>query len=193
MCHRLNSNEVFKLRTTAFWELGHKLFKSTPATFPVSFVQADALNPDHIAPREPFYSPPDSPRPDLNSLASLTALQGHVSAIHATSVFHLFNEDDQLRLASNLASLLSPEPGSFIFGHHGAEATPGPRAFANSRGVHVYCHNAESWMAMWDGVIFKKGKVRVKAELIEHKRRDIEQALDKDVKTYVLVWSITRL
>lgn len=183
----------FDLEIPVFWELGHKLFKTAPETFPVPFVQADGLNSQHIAPHAPFYTHPETPRPDPKSLTSLTPLQGHVSAIHATSVFHLFNEDEQLRLARNLASLLSPEPGSIIFGHHAGEATPGPRAFANSRGVHVFCHNAESWVAMWDGVVFEKGTVEVWAKLIDHKRQDLEQVLGERTQAYVLAWHVKRL
>ena len=181
------------MRKAEFWELGHKLFKTSPETFPVPFVQADGLDSQYIAPRAPFYTIPETPRPDLKSLTTLTPLQGHVSAIHATSVFHLFNEADQLRLAHNLASLLSPEPGSIIFGYHVGEPTPGLRAFANSRGVHVFCHNAESWTAMWDGVIFEKGKVEVWTKLIELNREDLAQVLEGRTKTYLLAWSVKRL
>ncbi|KAF7779044.1 hypothetical protein Agabi119p4_3389 [Agaricus bisporus var. burnettii] len=89
-----------------FWDQGHELFKSTPETFSVGFVDGDALSSSLIEPREPFYSPPLSPRPtDLRTLVSLTPLQGHISVIHASSFFHLFDEEKQLALAKQLASL----------------------------------------------------------------------------------------
>lgn len=92
---------------SVFWDIGHKLFKSTPESFPVPFVQGDVFDPKHIAPASPLYTPPSTPRPDLSTLASLTPLQGHVSAIHVAAFFHLFQEDGQLKAARALASLLS--------------------------------------------------------------------------------------
>ncbi|KAI5121149.1 hypothetical protein M0805_007147 [Coniferiporia weirii] len=176
-----------------FWDLGHKLFRTTPETYPVPFVQGDALDLAHIAPRAPFYAPPDTPRPDLAALTSLTPLQGHVAALHTSSFFHLFDEPTQLRTARALASLLSPTPGSMLFGRHGAEPVPGPRAFANSRGERVYCHSPESWRALWDGEVFEKGTVEVEAELREMKRRDIQDVLGGETKVYVMAWCVRRL
>ncbi|KAI0823143.1 hypothetical protein BC628DRAFT_620307 [Trametes gibbosa] len=70
-----------------FWELGHRLFKSTPKTFPVTFVPGEAFNTAHLEPVPPFYSPPDTPAPTLSTLTSLNPLRGHVSAIHASAFF----------------------------------------------------------------------------------------------------------
>jgi len=117
-----------------FWYIGHKLFRSTPQSFPVPFVQGNVFDPKHIAPASPLYTPPSTPRPDLSSLDSLIPLQGHVSAIHVAAFFHLFQEDDQLKAARALASLLSSEKGSFIFGSHGALRKKGVRKTPNPRG-----------------------------------------------------------
>ncbi|TFY51260.1 hypothetical protein EVJ58_g10663 [Rhodofomes roseus] len=46
-------------------------------------------------------------------------LQGRVSAIHASSLFHLFEEEKQLALARALAGLLAPHRGAMLFGSHG--------------------------------------------------------------------------
>ncbi|TFY76056.1 hypothetical protein EWM64_g7955 [Hericium alpestre] len=50
-----------------FWDLGHKLFNTTPETFPVPFIPGDIFNPAHLQPAEPFTaaSPPPAPAPDL--------------------------------------------------------------------------------------------------------------------------------
>ncbi|KAH8119900.1 hypothetical protein DFH11DRAFT_1685360 [Phellopilus nigrolimitatus] len=176
-----------------FWDLGNKLFRTTPETFPVPFVQCDALDPAHIAPRAPFYAPPDTPRPDLKALTTLTSLQGHVSAIHVSLFFHLFDEATQLRAARALASLLAPAPGSMLFGRHSTQPVPGLRDFANSRGVRVFCHSPESWCALWDGVVFEKGTVEVQAELREIERKDIKEMLNEGTKVYIMVWSVKRL
>ncbi|OBZ78828.1 hypothetical protein A0H81_00367 [Grifola frondosa] len=155
-----------------FWELGHKLFRSTPETFPVPFVAGDAFNPAHLQVVDPFYSPPDTPIPTLSELTSLNPLHGHVSAIHASSFFHLFEEAQQLYLAKALAGLLSPERGSIILGSHGGLPQKGLRPRANSHGGLMFCHSPESWAELWDGQIFEKGTVRVDAKLVEVNRRD---------------------
>ena len=102
--------------------MGHKLFHTTPASSPASFVPGNALVDSHLQvfPVLPASSlaDMDAPRPDLASLTSLSQLRGHVSAIHVANVFHLFSEAGQLRLARALAGLLSPLPGSIIAGWH---------------------------------------------------------------------------
>lgn len=175
-----------------FWNIGHKLFKTTPETFPVPFVGGSVLDPKFIEPRSPFYTPPTTSRPDLKTLTSLTPLQGHVSVIHNASFFHLFDEETQLQAARALASLLSPEPGSMIFGHHSSEPVSGLRAFANSRGERIYCHSPEDWRALWDGVVFEKGTVEVWVELREIQRKDLRRAM-LGAKTYIMGWCIKRL
>ncbi|KAF8273973.1 hypothetical protein EI94DRAFT_1794631 [Lactarius quietus] len=101
-----------------FWDLGHKLFRTTPDTFPVTFVPGNVFDPEHLSIVSPFTtnSPPVTTVPDLSILTSLNPLHGHISAIYASSFFHLFPEDAQPRVARALAGLLSPVPGSMIFG-----------------------------------------------------------------------------
>lgn len=151
----------------ALWEIGHKLFRSTTDTFPVPFIQGDIFDPLHIAPTAPHYSLPITPRPSLSTLTSLTPLEGHVSVIHATLFFHLFQEEGQLAVARALASLLSPLPGSLIFGSHSGLPVAGLKPTPTVRGDYVYCHSPESWRTLWDGVVFEKGTVEVAAELAQ--------------------------
>ena len=175
-----------------FWECGHELFKSTSETFPAAFISGDVFNTALIEPREPFYSEPIAPRPtDLRILKSLTPLQGHVSAIHASSFFHLFEEQEQLKLASQLATLLSPLRGSIIFGTHGGQSAKGFRTVViNSRSKHVFCHSPESWEDLWNGKIFKKGSVEVEVKLFE---RDPRRFDPPGITMHWLVWSVIRL
>jgi len=117
-----------------------------------------------------------------------------VSAIHASSLFHLFDEKHQLRLARSLAGLLSAEPGSLIFGSHGARPEKGLRVEQgrpNVDGTYMFCHSPESWADLWDGEVFKKGTVKVDAELKEVQRRDL--AAPPEAKFWVMAWSVTRL
>ncbi|EJF58440.1 hypothetical protein DICSQDRAFT_90649 [Dichomitus squalens LYAD-421 SS1] len=176
-----------------FWDLGHKLFKTTQETFPVPFIAGDAFDPAFLEVTEPFYSPPSEPRPaNLSSIKSLNPLRGHVSAIHASSFFHLFSEDKQFQLAKSLAGLLSPEPGSMLLGTHGGRPEKGFRTEQlrpNSHGSTMFCHSPESWAELWDGQIFKKGTVKVEARLVERGLHN----WNPDAKFYFLAWSVTRL
>ncbi|KAF8896607.1 hypothetical protein BD779DRAFT_597846 [Infundibulicybe gibba] len=175
-----------------FWECGHELFRSSHETFPVPFVQGDALDPGTIVPRAPFYDTPDTPVPDLKTLGSLTPLQGHLSAIHATHFFHLFNEEQQLALARQLASLLSPRAGSVLFGSHVAMTRKGVSGeLFKGSGTHLFCHSPESWRALWDGVVFESGAVRVETEMKAIGRGDA--GADGGPVLYLISWSVTRI
>jgi hypothetical protein len=175
----------------AFWQHGHELFRSSPQSFPAGFVAGDAFDSDIIKLiDQPFYSPPCTPRPgNLRELKSLTPLQGHVSAIHASSFFHLFDEDKQKELAQRLASLLSPEAGSIIFGYQrGLQVKQVTYDVLNHQ---MFCHSPKSWKEMWDGQIFKLGTVRVQAELKPMNRKDVKSSSGQEL--CALVWSVTRL
>ncbi len=175
--------------------MGHKLFRSTPETFPVPFVPGDAFNPAFLETTGPFYSPPSDPRPDLSTLTSLNPLRGHVSAIHASSFFHLFNEEKQLELAKALAGLLSPEPGSMLLGAHGGGPEKGWRVETfgpDSHEIKMFCHSPESWKEMWEEQVFDKGTVKAEADLIEVRRTDLAD-VPEETKFYIQLWSVTRL
>lgn len=207
-----------------FWDYGHELFKSTPETFPAAFIPGDIFDPAVLAPRGAYLSASDiasvlsherSTPPPLNTLTSLTPLQGKISAIHASSFFHLFSEERQLALAHLMASLLRPEPGSVIFGQHGARPVKGSRVEGLSQAIlnkakaegrylsefSMFCHSPESWQKLWVEDVFGgtdgKGEERVKvdAELSLVERRDlVENEVDPQLsKFWVMNWCITRL
>ncbi|KAF9266942.1 hypothetical protein L218DRAFT_758414 [Marasmius fiardii PR-910] len=144
------------------WNLGHELFKSTPTTFPAAFVEGDAFDPNFISGRGPCTdgSPADHDLPDLRSLTSLVPLQGRVSAIHVANVFHLFIEEKQVELALAISSLLSPRPGSLIFGVQFGFETPGLYHYRSTR----YIHSPESWKKVWQSV-FPEGSVKIEAKM----------------------------
>ena len=172
--------------------MGHKVFRSTPESFPVKFIPGDAFDDAFLAPG-PIVTKAlnDEPPVDVAALTSLTPLRGRLSAIHASSFFHLFSESQQRELAHRLASLLSPEPGSLIFGVHVARPEKGLRVEfvrGNAAGARMFCHCPESWTALWEGV-FGRGKVEVRTLLPEVPRPDAPPG----VKTYMMVWSVKRL
>lgn len=143
----------------------------------------------------PVYDAQPEPQPDLATLTSLNPLHGRVSAIHASSFFHLFDEEKQAHLAYALGWLLSPLPGSMIIGSHSGAPEKGLRTdkVEGDDGVEcgsltMFCHSPESWTELWDGQVFKKGTVKVEAKLVEH------AALGRGkVAFYVLQWCVTRL
>ncbi|KAG0704977.1 hypothetical protein DFH29DRAFT_326553 [Suillus ampliporus] len=172
------------------WNLGHELFKSSPETFPAHFVGGDAFDPEMLAVAPPAsVQTTGAPSPDLNNLTSLNPLRGCVSAIHATAFFHLFKEDKQLHMARALAGLLSAEPGSIILGAHtGTQEKDVVNQVFKGVEVNMFAHSAESWSAMWDGEVFKKGTVKVEAEL-----REMRLRAEDDQSYPLLFWSVTRL
>jgi hypothetical protein len=103
--------------------------------------------------------------------------------IYTGAFFHLFSEEQQLELARRIASLLSPEPGSMIFGWQAGLKEKSKRPEA--KWVHVFCHSPESWKEIWDGQVFKKGSVKVDV-VLEH-MPDIEKGID------TILWCVTRL
>ncbi|KAG6918961.1 hypothetical protein DXG01_010200 [Tephrocybe rancida] len=179
-----------------FWNCGHDLFRSTPESFPAVFIEGDAFDPAVIAPRDPFYAPEECAplEQPLSSLTSLTPLQGKISAIHASSFFHLFDEAEQLQLARQVATLLSPAPGSIIFGAQGGRVEKGFRTVLEaltSSGKYMFCHSPETWKELWDGEVFKKGTVKVEAGLQEVERNDL--STDPELHFFIMSWSVTRL
>ncbi|RDX41920.1 hypothetical protein OH76DRAFT_175124 [Lentinus brumalis] len=174
-----------------FWDLGHKLFKTSAETFPVRFLPGDIFDPAFLEPTPPTYNRPPTVAPLPSSVRTLTDLRGHVSAITICAVFHIFEtEETQLRLARALASLLSPEPGSMIVGLHTGLREKG---WWRGQTFHMFCHSPESWAEMWDGDVFEKGSVRVDAWLVERERRSMQDGVARVTPTSILEWSVTRV
>lgn len=193
-------------RLVEYWDLGHKLFKTTAKEFPARFIGGDAFDSAFFETVPLHNSPPNTPAPTPSSLQTLTPLNGHVSVIHASSFFHLFDEAKQLELARKLAGLLSPESGSIILGGHAGQPVKGVwEQRTLTKGGHMFCHSPESWRELWDGQVFEKGKVKV--DVVLKSVRDLVEGdeskewADKaqkpgalDTGDYqVLQWSVTRL
>jgi len=162
----------------------------------VTFITGNAFDAKHLEIVPPFtkVNPPPAAPAVLSELTSLNPLRGHISAIHASSLFHLFQENEQLHLARALGALLSSEPGSMIFGaHRGLPEKGTPQRIGDDQRGN-FCHSPDSWTELWDGVVFEKGLVRVDAKVIEMNRKNIEQAMGTgNMVVYGLLWSVTRL
>ena len=148
------------------------------------------FDPASLAPAPLPTSIPTDPLPPLTSLTSLNPLHGRLSVIHASAFFHLFTEEKQLELAKLVAPLLSPEPGSFIFGAHGGLAVKGNRERVNSHGIHMFCHSPESWKELWEKQVFPEGQVKVDAFLLDRK---IWRPESGERQEPALVWTVARL
>lgn len=143
-------------------------------------------------------SPPGTKLKDIK-LDSLNSLRGRVSIILADLLFHQFSEDEQFALAQSLASLLSSEPGSMIFGNHAGLLqagtwSPDLRQGETESKMKMYCHSPESWQRMWEG-IFGEGNADVKVSLSDYGEGTDFQGTFPWNKTpfYELIWSVTRL
>lgn len=174
-----------------FWDLGHKLFRTTPETYPAKFLAGNAFDDKHLSLTA---SIPPGPPPSVASVETLTELRGHISVIHNSSLFHLFNEEKQLELGQRLAALLDPRPGSIIFGSHGGMPSKGQR---NEVFPKMFCHSPESWVQMWEEQIFQKGQVKASASLVEMsmaaERLGVTDLVGGGAKFYGLAWSVERL
>lgn len=182
-----------------------ELFRAAEETKPISFIGGNILDDDFLDPSPNLESVPQfSKEVSLTNLESLSLLRGRVSAIHASMFFHLFSESDQLRIAEKLATLLSPVPGSIIFGNHIALAEAGihPR---NTSGIRMFCHSPQTWREMWEKV-FPKGTIEVYAELVMSDEMQPSKSAGENTNGYYgndtddrwenllwLVWSIKRL
>lgn len=178
--------------TTDFWALGHRLFNTTPQTFPVPFLNGDVFDPDFLTIVDPVYTQPDTPRPKLSEAATLNELHGQVSVVSICAVFHLFGtKTAHVHLARAIAGLLSPEPGSMIIGVHRGNPEEGSRAerFAGKEYTMFY-HSPESWSALWDGEIFEKGTVKVDTRLVGYTRWAVNGSREN---FWFMEWSVTRI
>jgi len=140
-------------------------------------------------------------RPEISTLTSLTPLNHHVSVIHASAFFHLFNQEQQHQLAHLLGSLLSSQPGSIILGIHGAledteENKAGKVIYLPDGQVRNFAHSPTSWKDLWTG---KNGVFRPDEAKVETETRVVtgEEARgrmgDPNGRRVRLAWSVTRI
>lgn len=168
------------------WKLGLELI-SRKNHYDIPFVAGDLFDPYFLEAVYPFYTIPNCPAPSLSSLTSLNLLHGQVSIVSACHVFHRFDEAHQLQLARAISGLLSPQPGSMIIGVHSARPNHGREVEPSGEGaVERFYHSPQSWTELWDGGLFQKDTVRVKARLVESQGGDSEDQ-------WIMEWSVTRL
>ncbi|KAI0436320.1 hypothetical protein F4803DRAFT_566945 [Xylaria telfairii] len=122
-----------------FVDLGFDLFRDRD-TFKGRFVTGDILRPN-----------PNQDRDQGKEDDALDVLDGKMTFIHATSFFHLFTWDDQVRAASRMVRFLHPHRADvMLFGRQVGTMLPRDNGKAGSD--KVYLHNAASWQRLWDEV-----------------------------------------
>ncbi|CCM06336.1 uncharacterized protein FIBRA_08590 [Fibroporia radiculosa] len=77
-----------------------------------------------------------------------------------------------------------------LFGSHAGRSIKGHRAVKNAwRTEPMFCHSPETWVDLWDGVVFPKGTVKVEAHLRKSKQHEEETPTGEDgAWSGVLVW-----
>ncbi|KAI1826714.1 hypothetical protein F4861DRAFT_42471 [Xylaria intraflava] len=113
-----------------FQELGYELFNDRNK-FKAKFVVGDVLTRDSTDKR-------------------LDVLDGKMTFVHASSFFHMFTWDDQLRAAMRMIRFLDPKaPSAMIFGRQAATLRPNAHQIGAN---HAYLHSPETWQKLWDEV-----------------------------------------
>ncbi|EGN92922.1 hypothetical protein SERLA73DRAFT_190280 [Serpula lacrymans var. lacrymans S7.3] len=171
-----------------FWDIGKKLFKADAEGDKIRFIQEDITELDPKALES-------MPSPD-NTLAApntLSDLHQRCSVIHISYVFHFFSKEQQYNLACTLASLLSPKPGSIIFGAQVGLAEAGERTSA--MGYKTFGQCPLSWKELWvgEGGVFSADAAECEAKLFEPEPKDAITPNPIDKKPYLLKWSVKRL
>ena len=132
------------------------------------FIQGDIFDPDFLAITQPLSvdALPRSPTPSLAGLTSLNPLRGHVSAVYLGKFLHIFDEPGQAHIARALVGLLSPEPGSLLFGVQGALEERGPFTPAGSDWT-MFCHSPESLGKLFEDAFGDPGTVKFESRMVE--------------------------
>jgi hypothetical protein len=96
-------------------------------------------------------------------------------------------------LALALGSLLAPLSGASIFGWSTGVAEVGYVEFeGNVSHPRQFCHSPSSWEALWNGVVFPKGFVKVDTRLADFDH-DVGLRLKGGVPPKRLDWVVRRI
>ncbi|MBW0476428.1 hypothetical protein O181_016143 [Austropuccinia psidii MF-1] len=169
-------------------KLSCEMFKDVdgpPPYFIGDIFDSKVFNP--AKPEEKIYS-----KIDLYSLKDLNPLKNRASFISCHYLFHLFGREDQERLASYCAMLLSDKAGSSIFGFHRGSQEEGYQSVHYIPGAVWYGHSVGSWVAMWED-IFEPTKVKIVADLKESNPATQYEYLHGNKTILWMTWSVTRL
>jgi len=126
-----------------FWDYGYDMFLDK-SSFKAKFIEADIFNTD----------------------SELKQLDGKIDVVSASSFFHLFLWEDQVKAAKRVVQLLKPVAGSMIIGQQGWQEEA--KHFYMIKNHELWWHNLESWERMWKQVGEETGTVWKVEASIKH-------------------------
>jgi SAM-dependent methyltransferase len=86
----------------------------------------------------------------FDDLSPLSKLAGQIDIIYTGAFFHLFNLNEQERIALRIVRLLAPRPGSMLVGQQTGADSPGEYSRSSDKGGRKsFRHNAQSWKELW--------------------------------------------
>jgi len=96
-------------------------------------------------------------------------LEGKMDVIHLGYFLHLFNWEDQIRAAKNIAKFLSPAKGSLIVGHQVESRVSGEflLPWTEYEEISAFRHNKTSFKELWKQV---PGEWEVKFGFVSRRR-----------------------
>lgn len=111
----------------------------------------------------------------------LALFDSKMTFIHATSFFHLFTWDEQVRAATRMVRFLRPgSPDVMLFGRQVGTMLPPRDGGGRAGSDKVYLHNAGSWQRLWDEVGARTGtRWRAVMEPTERIETGVESSLRK--------------
>lgn len=155
-----------------FLDLGYELFRDKE-TLKANFIQADVFI-------------DDSP---------LAALYGKVDIINASSFFHLFSREDQVKVARRCIKLWNGKPGNLLVGRQVGNDKPAEHV-SQFGGSRVYRHNSETWQELWNEVAAESGmKFRTESDLNSRfaGMESVGKIFGEEESTKMLVFSVERI
>ncbi|KAG0634505.1 hypothetical protein HOY80DRAFT_985976 [Tuber brumale] len=105
-------------------------------------------------------------------------LAGKMDIIHLGQFLHLFNWQEQVRAATNIAGLLSPAKGSLIVGHQVGSVITGefPLPWVDDKVHTVFVHDESSFKELWKQV---PGEWEVEFEFVSMPRSLGKDSMDR--------------
>lgn len=145
-----------------FFPLGYELFQHK-SSLRTTFIAADIF--DDASP--------------------LMGLAGKMNIIYVGDFFHLFNLEDQEKIAERIVQLLVAVPGSLVVGRHSGDEIAGEFSRSgDGSGRKHFQHNPQSWKELWDRVGERTGSSwLVNVELVtEFKFRSVDEEVSNEVQ-----------
>jgi hypothetical protein len=143
-----------------FISLGYDLFLDKD-TFKAHFIAADVFDDDS----------------DL-----VKQLSGKIDIIYTGAFFHLFDLEEQEKIAKRVVGLLKDKPNTLILGRQVGNLKPGNYQKQSGQGLR-YRHDENTWTKLWDKVGEETGtKWKVDASLTDASGESEWSWQDPDVK-----------